>query len=309
MILLRHYFNLQWLRINRQLKDWGFHPVIGYIVTLALFGGLSFYLFYKIQYASWIYLFLAISLASGLSDPKRMDFLHLNIPSKLLKTLRLIENISVNIPFIIILLIKAHIREALLLIILTAIMALFRFKTGYSITIPTPCSKYPYEFTAGFRKSWFVFILALILTIISVKISNFNLGLFSVILFSINCTLFNLTPEPFFFVWINHLDAREFLFRKSKIALLYTSFLALPSILLLVFFFPVKTHFILGFHILGLLLVITGIFSKYSSFPYEISVRKALIILMTIWLPALLLFTIPWFYIESKKTLKGILEC
>lgn len=307
--MLIYYFNLQWLRVNRQLKEWGFQPIIGYLVMLAIFGGLSFYLFAKSHYASWIYLFLALSLVSGLSDPKRMDFLQQNISSNLIKIIRLIENILAIVPFMVILLFKAYIREALLLIIISTLMALFSFKTRYSINIPTPCSKYPYEFTAGFRKSWFVFIFALILTIIAVKINNFNLGLFSVILYSINCALFNIAPEPFFFVWINHLDARGFLLRKSKIALFYTSLLALPSIVLLFFFFPSKIHLILGFHIMGLLLVITGVFSKYSSFPHEISVRKSLVILITIWLPILLLFTIPWFYLESKKNLKGILEC
>ncbi len=309
VILLKYYFKLRWLRINRQLIDWGFHPIVGYFVMLAIFGGCSFYLFAKNHYASWIYLFLALSLVSGLSDPKRMDFLHQNITSKLIKMIRLIENILAIVPFMVIFYFKGYIRETLLLLILSTLMALFRFKTRYSVSIPTPCSKYPYEFTAGFRKTWFVFVFALILTIISVKINNFNLGLFSVIVYSINCTLFNIAPEPYFFVWINHLDAQRFLLRKGKIALLYTSLLALPSIMLLFFFFPAKIHLILGFHILGLLLVITGVSSKYSSFPHEISVRKSLVILMTIWLPPLLLFTIPWFYFESKKNLKGILEC
>ena len=50
------------------------------------------------------------------------------------------------------------------------------FQTNFNLTIPTPFSKKPFEFSTGFRRSFFMFPIAYILTFIAIRVDNFNLA-------------------------------------------------------------------------------------------------------------------------------------
>ena len=55
--------------LNRQLTEWGIEPVIGYIVGLFAFIGISMKLFEKTQFAEYIYIVLTLSLVIKLKLP------------------------------------------------------------------------------------------------------------------------------------------------------------------------------------------------------------------------------------------------
>jgi hypothetical protein len=80
------------------------------------------------------------------------------------------------------------------------IMTLFNFSTNVNVTVLTPFSKKPFEFTAGFRKTFYVFLIAYVLTYIQVSVGNFNLGVFSVLLIGITCFSYYSKVENDYFV-------------------------------------------------------------------------------------------------------------
>ncbi len=306
--MISYYFKLQLTRFNRYLSDWGAHYLIGYLIILSLFIGLSVYLFTKTTYAAYIYLFLAISFIGKNSEPARNDFLKRVYPNKVYLSIRFIENFLFALPFVVFLQFKGQYYLALILILFSVLSALFRFNSSVNFVIPTPFSRYPFEFITGFRRTWFVVIISYGLTYLSIHYHNFNLGIFSLLLNLINSALFNISPEDPFFVWIYSSNSKEFLLGKIKITLLYASLLGLPSLIALSVINYTSIPILLGFYLLGLIFAITALLSKYSAYPYEISARKALIVMMTIWLPFLLLLTIPFFYKQSKDQLKGLLD-
>ena len=59
---MKEYFILQFKMINRQLTEMGIEPIIGYVIGLLVFVGVSIKLFEKTQYAEYIYIVLALSL-------------------------------------------------------------------------------------------------------------------------------------------------------------------------------------------------------------------------------------------------------
>ena len=52
---MKYYFTLQYKMLNRHLKAFGLPPIIGYILAIIFFIGGSVYLFYKTEYAAYIY--------------------------------------------------------------------------------------------------------------------------------------------------------------------------------------------------------------------------------------------------------------
>ena len=86
--------------LNRQLSEWGIEPVIGYVVGLFAFIGISMKLFEKTQFAEYIYIVLALSLVIKLNEISRNDFLKLCYSKTEYIKIRIVENLIVSILFI-----------------------------------------------------------------------------------------------------------------------------------------------------------------------------------------------------------------
>jgi hypothetical protein len=65
---------------------------------------------------------------------------------------------------------------------------------------------------------------------------------------------------------------------------------------------------IFGFQVLGYCYLLTVILAKYSTFPRKINLPQGILLAMSLAMPLLLLIVVPFFYIESNRRLKEILE-
>lgn len=305
---MKDYFILQFRMLNRQLTEWGIDPVIGYIVSLFAFIGLSIKLFEKTQFAEYIYIVIALSLIIKLNEINRNDFLKLCYSKMEYIKIRIIENLIVSIPFILFLLFQEKYLVSVLLTISVCLFSLIDLKNKSSFTLPTPFYKHPFEFTVGFRTNYFIYFFAYFLTYMSISVGNFNLGIFSLILTLLSCLNYYTNSEDKFYVWIFSLTPKEFIKYKLKNIIQYSTLLCLPIIITLSIFFYTKMDIILSFQGLGYLFIFTTMLAKYSVFPEKLNIRFGIVFALTFWFPPLLLLIIPYLYIQSTKKLKEILE-
>jgi hypothetical protein len=305
---IRFYFSLQYRMLNRQLTDFGLHPLAGYLLLVLSFTGLSFYLFLKTEFAVYVYFFLAIGFIYVLSESGRNSFLKSCFKTIDYYTIRIIENSLLALPFAAFLLFKSEFLPTLVLMIASGVLVIFNFRNTFNFTIPTPFSKKPFEFIVGFRNAFYAFILAYFLAFMAVTAVNFNLGIFALLVQLFICFTFYTNPESEFYVWIFSTSPAGFLAHKIKVALLYSTLLCLPVVAVLCIFFPENIAAILGFQSLGYLYLVTVILAKYAAFPNKMNLPQALVIAFSISFPPLLIGVIPYFFIQSVKSLKEILE-
>lgn len=292
--------------LNRQLTEWGIEPIIGYVFGLLAFVGISVKLFEKTQFAEYIFILLALSLILKLNEINRNDFLKLCYPKTEYIQIRIVENLIISILFISFLLFQEKYLSLMLLFISTCLLSLIDLKNKSSFIVPTPFYTHPFEFTVGFRSNYFIYFFAYFLSIMSIIVDNFNLGIFSLILTLLSCLNYYVNAEDQFYVWVFSLTPKEFIRYKLKSIVQYATILCLPIIISLSLFFYTKIDIILGFQCLGFLFIFTTMLAKYSVFPEKLNIRFVIVFALTVWLPPLLLLIIPYLYIQSTKKLKEI---
>ncbi len=305
---MKEYFRLQYRMINRRLKDAGVEPLLAYIILIVAFIGLSAYLFHKTEFAGYIYVLFPLMLAGKLSESRRTEFIKLCFGDRKLKEIRILENLIIATPFLIFLIYKQLFVLALVLVILTTLLALANFRTPVSVTIPTPFSKTPFEFTTGFRNSFYLIFAAYALTIIAVSVGNFNLGIFSMLLVFAITLGYYAKPENPYYVWSFSLSPKMFLIHKIKTATLFSSLLALPVALILAIFFPGKIEFMLLFFLVGWAFLVCMIVSKYAAYPDELNLMQAILMSLCVWFPPLLIVLIPYLFFKSQNRLSSLLK-
>lgn len=293
---------------NRWLKDSGFAPLLAYITLPIGFFALSIYLFSKTEYAEYAYLFFAMTLIVRLSETRRMEFLEICFGNRQMKIIRMIENFICAIPFLCFLLYKQLFVSAGLLILLTAMLAMVNFRTTLHVTMRTPFSKTPFEFSTGFRNTFYLFLVAYLLTIIAIVASNFNLGVFAMLLVFATILGYYSKPEHEYYVWVHNTNPRHFLLGKIKTALLFSASLALPIALVLSIFFYRNISMILLFYIVGWAFLIAMIVAKYSAYPSEMNIPHIIILAICLWFPPSLLILIPYLFRKSENKLASLLK-
>ncbi len=305
---MRKYFELQYKIINRNLVDLGVQPIAAYAGTVLVFAALSIWLFSKTPYALYIYPGIALILLLKLSEGRRNNFLKNLFTLKHFYLLRVIENMLIALPFVLFLLYKHCFTSSMVLVLGTIAFAFFDSAKSYNLTIPTPFYKKPFEFIVGFRKSFVFILLSYFLTIIGIRYQNFNLAMFSLVLIFGVCFSFYAQPETKFYVWIYRLNAVAFLFNKIKTAFYFSSLLCLPATILLMVFFNTNVYLILAVQLLGYIYLSTVIIAKYAAYPNSINLPQGLLLTISLLFPPLLAGVIPFFYLQSTKRLKEILE-
>ena len=308
MNTFQQYFRLQLSIIIRQLKDFGIKPILGIILILSGFYGLSFYLFIKSEYANYMYVLLALSTVFKYGETNRNDFLKFNYPKNTYLKIRLLENLIAISPFLIFLSFKQDFCSIIILVLFASLLSLINIKINNTAVLPTPFYKKPFEFIIGIRKCIGIFLLLYVLTTVSVIYSNFNLGIFSLILAFIFCHTFYTDTENVFYVWIHKFKARAFLIHKIKIAILFSTVLCLPLIVALLIYFNTNFIVIIGVLALGYCSMVIVILGKYSNYPQKMSLPNGFMMGIAIVFPPLLLVLMPFFYNKSIKQLKEILE-
>ena len=305
---MKAYFQLQFKMLNRRIIDFGLPLLIGYTLLPFVFILLSNYLFRNTEFANYVYALIAISFVSKLSEPKRNDFLKSIFSKNNYKKLRVFENVIYCLPFTLFLAYKKQFVFSLILNFLVIIITLLNFSININVTIPTPFNKKPFEFTVGFRKTFYIFPIAYFLTYISVSFGNFNLGIFSILLIGITCFSYYSKIENEYFVWNYNVSSKEFLLEKTKTCLIYFSLLSLPIIITLGISFFNEIAILIIFILLCYAYLTAIIFAKYSSFPNEINMSQGILIAISFMFPPILLILIPLFYSQSVKKLNTVLN-
>lgn len=304
---MKEYFQLQFKMTKRKLTDFGLNPIIGFILLLSGFIGLSIYLFSKTEFAEYIFILIALSFLSKMSETKRNDFLKYCFKGTEYRKLRLIENYFIALPFITFLVYEQLFPSVIILIILTSLMAVVNFNSTFNYTIPTPFYKKPFEFPVGFRSTFYLFIFAYFLTIMAVSVGNFNLGVFALLLVFLVSLSFYSKLENEYYVWSFIDRPKGFLIKKIKTGLFYSTILIIPILIVLGIFFFSEKYTLLIFLLLGYVYLITIILAKYSGYPNEMNLPQGIIIGISLLFPPILIGIMLFFYLQSIKRLNDIL--
>ena len=293
---------------NRKLKSYGLHPLIAYPLLFIAFVGFSSLLFYfQIVYIKYFYLLIPLYSSLNVAETGRNDFLKICFNDKTYRIVRIVENMIIALPFILFLIYKQCFMLSLLLAVLMIFSATINSRTRFSYIIPTPFTKNPFEFTVGFRYTFYIFALTYGLTIIAVVVDNFNLGAFALIITLLVPCSYYIIPENPYFVWQFNMSPTRFLFYKIKTALVYSFMLSFPIILLLSIFYFENAGILLLCFLLGYIFLVLFIMIKYSVFPNEAGISEGVVIILCLFMPPLLLFMIPYYFTQSIKQLKTLL--
>ncbi|MFK8055932.1 MAG: hypothetical protein AB8F78_07430 [Saprospiraceae bacterium] len=306
--LLRYYFTLQLTRLKRLLRELGVHPLLGAVLGIALFGILSAYLFYKTEYASWLYGLFAVYTISGLGEQQRVAPLKALFTKANYINVRLLENAAVALPFLIYLTYEAAYAVALAVFVVAIALAFFSRLGTVSKVVPTPFGKTPFENIIGFRKSFLFVGLIYFVIFKAIQVDNYNLGIASLGAIFFLMMSFQAKPEPSHFVWIFSDNASTFLKRKIKYSAICATLLALPGLIALGIFFPDHLIASCSVFLVGQLFLLSMVLAKYSAYPNEISLPQAILYGLSLWFPPMLLIVGVLFYRKAKRNLKPILR-
>lgn len=304
---MNDYFRLQYTMLNRRLTDFGLSRWLAYVLLPVAFFLLSAYMFSQTAFAGYLYVLLALSLISRLSDPVRNDFLRSVFSASDYRRVRATENLACSTPFLLFLVYQGDFLFAAALVTLAPLLGLVNFRTTGNLVLPTPFGKKPFEFTVGFRKTFFLFPCAYFLTFMAVYAENVNLGIFSLILVGVVCLSFYATPEAPYFVWNFDRSPKSFLLEKIKTCFLYFTLLSLPIILSLSLFFWESMGVALGILCVCCVYLATIILAKYSAYPHDMNVAQGILIAISLLFPPVLIGVIPFLYAQAVQKLTPFL--
>lgn len=303
---MKDYFILQFTLLSRYFSDARIHPFLGWGGILALIFVGSFFIFQRTEYASYILVIIVFGIFFRLADEARVGFLKQVFGIPKFYVLRCTENLLTSIPFLFVLIYKLAFLEALL--ILAGVFLVVSSKSKIRFTLPTPFYNYPFEFTVGFRKTFFLFPLVYALMVVSIWVGNANLGLASVV----GCFLIILTfyhkPEDEYYVWVYSKSPSKFLLEKQVVGLVYSLILTTPMVISLLYFFPDLLWKMLVGLLVCVVFLITFIFAKYTAYPHEMNLPEGILLAFGLTFPPLLLVMIPYFYYRSVRRLSYYLK-
>ena len=306
--MLKSYFHLQYVITNRKLKSLGFTPIVAYLLIAGLFLMASALLFYRIEYAQYIYLIFPIPFLSRLSDRQRNDFLEVSFRERQYKMIRLVENLLITLPFALFLCWRQCFWAVIPLIAISVLFSMIRVKKIVSFVLPTPFSKHPFEFSVGFRNTFYLFPFAYYLTAMAILHDNFNLGVVALGFMLIIICTFYFRADNIYYVWIFNLSPSRFLFYKVKKAILYTFLLCVPILLIMSIFYIENSWILLLGFLLGCVFLTMVIFMKYVAFPDDIGIAETLLLAISAVFPPLLFVMIFYFRNKAIENLNTVLE-
>ena len=305
---MKYYFTLQFIRLKRWFEETGIIPLLGIIIAIVMFVLLSKYLFFKTEFAKWIYPLLALSTILKLGEKRRNDQLKIIFNRTNRLKIRILENTIIALPFLFYLLYEQQYIFVIGLLILSILLALFDIDKKLNRVIPTPFRKFPFENIVGFRKSFLLIGMVYFLIFKAIQVGNYNLGIVSFgALFFILMSFYS-KPEQNYFVWIFADKAIAFLKRKLVNAIICAIILTTPALLGLFVFFPDRFITSMVISLIGAVFLISMIFAKYSAYPNEMNLPQGILYALSLWFPPMLIIVILIFYKQSKKNLEPILE-
>ena len=307
-MIYREYFNLQYRLVNRRLQDNGLNPGVGYLLLAAVFVCSSLLLFNRTTYAEYLYVFAVLFFMLNLSEQRRNDFLKICFTVKHYRIIRILENLTIALPFVIFLLYRQCFSTALIVIVLGILASVSGSKKSFAFVFPTPFFKHPFEAMVGFRNTFYLIFFAYVLSGIALSVDNFNLGVFSLILTLLITSSYFTKPESDFYVWQFNLSPARFLRYKIKLAIRNSIFLCLPIILALSIFYFDNILILLICLLAGSTFISAVILTKYSVYPSEPRIEEVILLLWCLYLPPIMIIAIPYLFRRSANKLNGILK-
>jgi hypothetical protein len=304
---MTEHFLLQYRIANRKLAAAGVHPAVGYVLGLAVFVLVAELLFFKTPLAKYALLLAAVSVFLQWSDKNRTDFLRMTFGDATARRIRTAENLLLGLPFFLILVYHGAWAEAGLGVLGSVLLAQVSFQAPQHGVLPTPFRHRPFEFTVGFRTTFFMFPIAYTLTGIAVSVGNLNLGIFALLLVFLVTLTYYTKAEDVFFVWSYSCTPPQFLLGKLRTATCQAGLLVAPIVVGLLVFFPADWGFILTFLLIGYGFLWTMVLAKYAAYPREMNVPEGILFTLAIYFPPLLLALMPFFYYKSVKRLNTLL--
>ncbi len=290
------------------MRELGVHPFIASVLGAVVFVLLSAYLFFKTEYANWLYLLFAAIAIFRLGEHNRVRLLSVLFPRKAYLKVRLLENLAVALPFVLYLFYAAEHLVALLVGCVAILSVLIQRVALNSRVIPTPFGKTPFENIVGFRKTYILIGVIYFVLIKAIQVGNFNLGVSTLGAVFFLMMSFQAKPEPLHYAWIFSDSAKAFILRKLKYSAICASLLALPTLIALCIFFPERTFVSFGVFTAGQIFLLSMVLAKYSAYPNEMSVPQGLLYALSLWFPPMLAVVCVLFYRKAKRNLKPILE-
>jgi hypothetical protein len=298
---MRDYFLLQKTLLERQLRALELAPWVVYLVAPVLFFCLGWLLLGRGDWAVWLVVFMGASTVNLLGTMERNDFLRGLFLKGDYRKIRLIENGLVVLPFVLLLLVRGFWGAAAGAGGVGLAMSVLTSRGWNAWVLPTPFSRNPFEFAIGFRKYWWMLLIALFLLVMGIRADNFELSLFAYfVTVFIGCQS-HANPEPGFFVWIHTFTPEAFLRRKITLAIKHQLILCLPFLLAVLFFFPGQWMVCLVGLVLGLAYLVLWLTVKYSVFPNEIDIGQAFVIALGMIVFPTMLVIVPVFYARAKR--------
>ena len=302
------YFRLLYKRLIRTLKDLGINLYLGIIFGAFIFILLSNVLFKRVEYFQYVYVGMALIAGLQLGRAGRNEFLKNIYTTINYLKLRLLENIALALPFVLLLIWKGFYACALATICVSSIISLYNKMGRSTFVIPSPFFKRPFEFTIGFRKYYWILIIVYAITLIALSVGNFNLAIFAYLTTLMVCMSFYSGEDPLFYVWIHSQNSKVFLKNKVKTAILYSLYISFPIGVLLISFFPFRALIIILVTLFGFLYILLGVIAKYANYPNQTNLLQILTMAIGMVVPPFLLLLIPYFYRKSAKKLSVYLK-
>lgn len=304
---MKFYFQLQWRRFHRIMKELGFAPLITYVILPVILVSLMNLAYTKSKYTGFVLLIFYIKIIQNLNNNERIQHLKIIFGNNTFFKIRCIENFILAIPFLLVFIIHNDFR-ALSIQVLLILLLLFRASNKkVNLVLSTPFSASSHEFIEGLRKFWYWIVLSYSLTYIAITEDNVNIGLFALILLLISVLGYYNNIERDYIIWSNKRAVKEFLRYKIKQGVVGFLVLSLPIILSLGVFYPSHIDTLMIGIVICLLFIATIILAKYEAFPNNIGFSQQILILVSVIFLPMLLGVIPYFYLGAIKKLKSLL--
>lgn len=300
-------YTILYKRFCRISSDKGLNPIVTLLLySLLFFVGIKIIYTY-IMFPDYVISLCGVSIVFYFSTAKRNDFLRQFFSDGKLKQFRLLENLLIILPFLIVLAISRSFILLCLCFMSSVFISSLKTTISNTISLPTPFYKFPFEFARGIRRFGFFILLLYFLNYFAIEVGNINLSVFFMLACYLAVGLIYTVIEPIYYVWIYNYTAKEFLIYKSKIIFRYSAILGIPFIVVSFIWFPEKPLLYVWILILGFLYIIGFMLAKYSSYPFELSVNSSIILAVSILFPPLLIITLPVFYLKAVKNLSEYL--
>lgn len=304
---MKYYFQLQYQIFRRQIEDTGLPFVIGLFLLILLYVALYFITIQYPQYAPLVLVYASIALLYKLTNPNRVDFLKNIFTKQRFLTIRLAENTTCVLPFILIPIYEKEWWLAAFLVVLSLIFTIISIRRIEIRNLPTPFRSSAFEFIIFFRRLWLLLIICYTLACISIYYDNINLPIvLSGVVILMVLGAYDIIEDEYI-IWNNARSASSFIKNKIHVGSLQLSILIAPFMLLMILFGTSLFFWIVLCWISGLLLLILVILMKYAAYPRSVGITEAIGCMVIVMMPLLLVAAYPYYYKKAVRNLKKYL--